>query len=45
MRKAGKEGKPMKMPKIRELERPAAKAAYDQARAYYDKAIAEAAAE
>ena len=32
----------MKESQIREAERPAAKLAYDQARAYYDKAIAEA---
>ncbi len=35
----------MKESQIREAERPAAKAAYDQARAYYDKAIAETAGE
>lgn len=35
----------MKEPQIREAERPAAKEAYDRARAYYDKAIAEAVAE
>ena len=35
----------MKESQIRELERPAAKDAYDKARAYYGKAIAEAAGE
>ncbi|MDZ4859368.1 MAG: CehA/McbA family metallohydrolase [Candidatus Hydrogenedentes bacterium] len=35
----------MKEPQIREAERPAAKTAYDAARAYYDSAIAEATGE